>query len=153
HTREVIVPFHKSLRGKVAAVLYSLPGTCDPIRRKTYRSIEHNPSAEERTQGAQELDAKLRAFAYHGEPFSKTLRLSEDKPVVHYFKQFPGLDSSARFENAGFWDLPIPLTRDVEAAPDDIVIYDAEGYPQLRDFFKAQGVRHVLLTGYATDMC
>lgn len=36
---------------------------------------------------------------------------------------------------------------------DDIVIYDAEGYAILRDFLKAQGVRHVLLTGYATDMC
>ena len=153
HTREVIVPFHKSLRGKVSAVLYSLPGACDPIRRKAYRSLEHNPSLEERAQGARELDIKLRAFDYHGEPLSKTLTLSEDKPVVDYFKQFPGLDSSARFENSGFWDLPIPLTRDVEAAPDDIVIYDAEGYPKLRDFLKAQGVRHVLLTGYATDMC
>jgi len=153
HTRDVIVPFHKSLRGKVAAVLYSLPGACDPIRRKAYRSIEHNPGSEERAEGARELDVKLRAFNYCGESLSKTLTLSEDKPVVDYFKQFPGLDSGPRFENAGFWDLPIPLTRDVEAAPDDIVIYDAEGYPKLRDFLKAQGVRHVLLTGYATDMC
>jgi hypothetical protein len=153
HTREVLVPFHKSLRGKVAAVLYSLPGMCDPIRRKAYRSLDHNPGPEERAEGARELDTKLRAFDYHGEPLLKTLTLSQDKPVVDYFKQFPGLDSSARFENAGFWDLPIPLTRDVEAAPDDIVVYDGEGYPKLRDFLKAQGVRHVLLTGYATDMC
>ncbi len=35
----------------------------------------------------------------------------------------------------------------------DIVIYDEEGYAPLRDFLKGQGVRHVLLTGYATDMC
>src|SRR5256885_2279808 len=34
-----------------------------------------------------------------------------------------------------------------------IVDYDAEGYPKLRDFLKTQGIRHVLLTGYATDMC
>jgi len=153
HTRGVIVPFHKSLRGKVAALLYSLPGTCDPIRRKAYRSLEHNPSPEERKEGAKELDAKLRGFQYRGDSLSKTLSLSEDRPVVDYFKQFPGLDSSARFENAGFWDLPIPLTVDVEASPDDIVIYDGEGYPKLRDYLRAQGVRHVLLTGYATDMC
>jgi nicotinamidase-related amidase len=37
--------------------------------------------------------------------------------------------------------------------PDDIVVYDAEGYAVLRDFLKKQGIRHVLLTGYATDMC
>jgi len=41
----------------------------------------------------------------------------------------------------------------VDVHPDDVVIYDAEGYPPLRDFLKKNGVRHVLLTGYATDMC
>jgi hypothetical protein len=153
HTREVIVPFHQSLRGKVAAVLYSLPGKCDPIRRKTYRSFEHNPGPEERQQGARELYATLRAFQYRGEALPAAFPVSSDKPVADYFKQFPGLDSSARFNNAGFWDLPIPLTRDVSAAPDDVVIYDLEGYPKLRDYLRAQGVRHVLLTGYATDMC
>ena len=35
----------------------------------------------------------------------------------------------------------------------DVVIYDAEGYPALRDFLKKQGIRHVLLAGYNTDMC
>ena len=50
-------------------------------------------------------------------------------------------------------DLPIPVTSDLQVHSDDIVIYDAEGYASLRDFLKAQGVRHVLLTGYATDMC
>jgi nicotinamidase-related amidase len=34
-----------------------------------------------------------------------------------------------------------------------VVIYDAEGYAPLRDFLRKDGVRHVLLTGYATDMC
>ena len=37
--------------------------------------------------------------------------------------------------------------------PEDIVIYDAEGYPALREYLKSNGVRHVLLLGYATDMC
>ena len=37
--------------------------------------------------------------------------------------------------------------------PDDVVYYDEEGYPPLRKFLKKLGVRHILLTGYATDMC
>ena len=149
----MIDPFHKALRGKVAAVLYSLPGTCDPIRRKLYRSFTHTPGLEERKQGAQELAAKLRGFNYRGEPLPSTFKLSEDKPVVDYFKQFPGLDASAHYNNAGYWDLPIPVTRDVEVFPDDVVVYDAEGYDKLREFLRANGIRHVLLTGYATDMC
>jgi nicotinamidase-related amidase len=49
--------------------------------------------------------------------------------------------------------LPIPVTKDVEVFPNDVVYYDEDGYPQLREFLKRLGVRHVLLTGYATDMC
>ena len=153
HTRQVIDPFIKSLRGKVALVLYSLPGTCDPIRRKLYRSFTHNPGPEERREGARELDAKLRGFEYRGEPLPANLSLSSEKPVVDYFKQFPGLDAGARFNNAGFWELPIPVTRDVEVSPNDVVIYDAEGYDKLLEFLRKNGVRHVLMTGYATDMC
>ena len=74
-------------------------------------------------------------------------------PVRDYFRQFPGLDAGPRYNNAGFWDLPIPVTRDLEAHPDDIVIYDAAGYEPLKQFLRQEGVRHVLLTGYATDMC
>ena len=43
--------------------------------------------------------------------------------------------------------------KSIEVAPRDVVIYDGEGYPALRDFLKKQGVRHVLLAGYNTDMC
>ena len=34
-----------------------------------------------------------------------------------------------------------------------MVIYDAAGYAPLREFLLKNKVRHVLLTGYATDMC
>jgi nicotinamidase-related amidase len=37
--------------------------------------------------------------------------------------------------------------------PNDVLIFDDEGYPALRDFLKREKIRHVLLTGYATDMC
>ena len=47
--------------------------------------------------------------------------------------------------------LLLPGLSDVH--PNDVVIYDAEGYEPLKTFLEANGVRHVLLTGYATDMC
>ena len=37
--------------------------------------------------------------------------------------------------------------------PDDVVIYDGQGYEPLKTFLDQNGVRHVLLTGYCTDMC
>lgn len=153
HTREVVSPFIKSLRGRVKYVMYSLPGAEDPIRKKLYRSINGRPTPEQRQEGARELDRRLNGFSYAGQPLPAQLRVSRDRPVLDYFRQFPGLDAGPRYNNAGFWDLPIPVTRDLEQDPEDIVIYDAAGYAPLRDFLRQNGVRHILLTGYATDMC
>lgn len=153
HTREVIAPFLRSLRGRVKLVLHSLPGGEDPIRRKLYRSFTRTPTAAERADGARELAAALQAFSYRGEPLPARFAVSANTPVVDYFKQFPGLDAGARFNGAGFWNLPIPVTRDAGAMPDDVVIYDAAGYGPLKEFLRSKGVRHVLLVGYATDMC
>jgi hypothetical protein len=139
HTREVIDPFLKSLRGRVAFVMYSLPGPEDPIRKQLYRSFHHRPTAEERRRGEEALREKL--------------NLSDEKPVIDYFRQFPGLDAGPRYNGDGFWKVPIPVTKDIDTHPDDVVIFDGEGYPALRDFLRENKVRHVLLTGYATDMC
>jgi outer membrane protein assembly factor BamB len=153
HTREVIDPFHKSLRDKVAFVMYSLPGREDPIRKKLYRSIRGRPTEADRRDGAKELKEKLGSFSYRGEPLPEAMSISRDRPVIDYFKQFPGLDSGARYNGAGFWELPIPVTRDIAVHADDVVVYDAEGYEPLKQFLLQKGIRHVLLTGYATDMC
>jgi len=153
HTHEVINPFLKSLRGKAKLVMYSLPGDEDPIRRKLYRSFKQTPSDSDRKAGARELREKLASFYYRGEPLPAALELSSDKPVIDYFRQFPGLDAGAKYNNAGFWQLPIPVTRDIDVDPQDVVIYDTAGYPPLKEFLQQQGIRHVLLTGYATDMC
>ena len=153
HTSEVVNPFLKSLRGKVGFVMLSLPGSEDPIRKKLYRSFDGKPTTTQREQGAKELKEKLGSFTYKGEPLPKTLTLSKDKPVIDYFRQFPGLDAGARFNNAGFWDLPIPVTRDVDVHAEDVVIYDSAGYEPLKKFLQKNKIRHVLLTGYATDMC
>jgi hypothetical protein len=153
HTREVIDPFLKSLRGKAALVMYSLPGKEDPIRKKLYRSFTAKPTETERREGARELKEKLGNFNYRGEPVPAKLELSKETPASDYLRQFKGLDAGPRFNNGGFWDLPIPVTRDVTVDPDDVVIYDAAGYEPLKMFLQARGIRHILLTGYATDMC
>lgn len=153
HTKEVIDPFLKALRGKVGLVMYSLRGGQDPIRKMLYRSMNYTPTPDERKVAAVELKKALNEFSYTGEPLPATLELSRDKTVIDYFRQFPGLDASPKYNHAGFWDLPTPVCSDVEVFPDDVVIYDEQGYPMLRDFLKKHGVRHVLLTGYATDMC
>jgi len=153
HTREVINPFLKALRGKVGLVMYSLSGDEDPIRKKLYRSFKAKPTDAERAEGARELRAKLTGFVYRAEPLPATLSLSKESPVADYFRQFPGLDSGDRFNHAGFWQLPIPVTKDIEMDPDDVVIYDKQGYPPLKEFLQKQGIRNILLAGYSTDMC
>jgi hypothetical protein len=153
HTRQVIDPFLKRLRGRTAFVMYSLPGPADPVRTRVYRSLAKTPTADERAAGEKELRKVLAAYPYRGEPLPAKLTLSADRPVIDYFKQFPGLDAGPRYNGDGFWKLPIPVSTAVTVDPNDVVIYDAEGYAPLRDFLKQHGVRHVLLTGYATDMC
>lgn len=153
HVAEVLNPFLKSLRSRVALIAYSLPGEDDPIRRKVYRSIRRRPTAEERKQGKLELAEKLHNFSYRGSPIDTELSLDADRTVADYFARFRGLDASGHFNNDGFWALPIPVAGGIEVAPDDVVIYDADGYRPLRDFLKSQGIRNVLLCGYATDMC
>lgn len=153
HTREIVKPFINRMRPQVSLVLYSLPGTKDPIRHKLYRSFTHEPSQSDREEGRKELDYKLKRFQYAGQPLVAKINLSQDLPVRDYFRQFPGLDAGAKYNNEGFWKLPIPVTTDVDVTPKDVVIYDAEGYEPLNKFLKKHGIRHVLLTGYATDMC
>jgi hypothetical protein len=153
HVRGVVNPFLRSLRGKVAFVMYSLPGDEDPIRKKMYRSFAATPTQEQREQGARELKAKLAAFKYEGEPLPKELTLSKDRPVVDYFKQFQGLDAGPRYNGSGYWDLPIPVTKDIDVDPQDVLIYDKQGYEPLRKFLQQNKIRHVLLAGYCTDMC
>ena len=46
----MINPFLKQLRGKVAFIMYSLPGPEDAIRKKLYRSFTSKPSAAQRKQ-------------------------------------------------------------------------------------------------------
>ncbi len=153
HTRTVVNPLLQRLRPHVALTMYSLRGAEHPLHRKLYRSLTYNPSAGERAQARQELTRTLQEFSYRGQLLPETIALSTDNPVRDYFKQFPGLDATPRYNNKGFWDLPIPVCAEIDMDPADYVVFDEPGYAPLRDFLKKQGVRHILLTGYATDMC
>jgi hypothetical protein len=153
HTREVVNPFLKSLRGKVGLVMYSLIGPADAVRKKLYRTFDGRPGADERRQAEKDLKAKLASLTYKGQSLPKELTLSADRPVADYFKQFPGLDAGPRYNGVGFWDVPVPVTKDIDVDPDDVLIFDVEGYDRLRDFLKKNKIRNILLAGYATDMC
>lgn len=154
HGRDVIDPLLKALRGKVKVVSYSLPGKEDPVRKKVYRSVRGTPTASDRAEGAKLLTAALLAFPYDkGGSLPTSIAVSPETPTLGYFGAFPGLDATVKYDPKGFWEQPIPVMKTIDVAPDDVVFYDGEGYPLLRDFLKSQGVRHVILAGYNTDMC
>jgi hypothetical protein len=153
HTEQVIEPLLKRLREHLGLVVYSLPQHEQPVHAKLYRSIRKTPTEAEREEGRRELKKILTSFPYKGDPIPAKLSLSHSSTVRDYFAQFPGLDAGPKYEGAGFWQLPIPVIDVISVAPSDVVIYDAEGYAPLRDFLKKNKIEHVLLTGYATDMC
>ena len=153
HTREVIDPLLRRLRPQVAFVMYSLIGEADPIRKKMYRTFDDNPSKAERAEAQKQLSRALQKPSYRGQGLPETLSLNSDTPVIDYFEQFPGLSARDHYNAPGFWDVPVPVSSDVSVHHDDVLVFDVEGYDRLKQFLKKHGVRHVLLTGYATDMC
>lgn len=153
HTKEVIDPFLKKMRPRVGLTMYSLIGAKDELRTKMYRTFEGRPTVAERAAATKAVHEKLNTFDYTGQPLPAELTLSADKPVIDYFRQFPGLDAGPKFNHAGFWELPVPVTKDIDVHPDDVLIFDVDGYKPLREFLQKNGIRHILLVGYATDMC
>ena len=153
HAADVINPFLQAHRDTVKVVLYSLPNKPDPIRTKLYRSTDKTPTAEERKAARAELTKALKSYKYGGEPIPAEIPLTSGKPAIDYFKAFPGIDSSVHYNGADFWNLPIPVMSTIEVADNDVVLYDRQEYPALKEFLQSQGVEHVLLCGYHADMC
>ena len=153
HGGEVIDPLLKRLRSVVKVVGYSLPGTSDPIREKLYRSTRSQTNAARREEGQKAIEAKLKGFDYKAEGLPTTIQVAKTTPTLAYFKEFPGLFAYPNFNPEGYWKLPVPIMSTIKPAIDDIVFYDGDGYEVLRDHLKKQGVTHVILTGYNTDMC
>jgi hypothetical protein len=153
HVKEVMNPFLRRLRKEVALVSYSLPGVEDPIRRLMYASINTSPEQLQPAEGERQLAALLAAHRFTGEPLAAQLTLDAHLPAKSYMEQTPSTDAGDRYNGAGYWNLPMPVISVLERAPADRVFYDGEGYPKVRDYLKRRGIRHVLLAGYATDMC
>lgn len=153
HIKEVVNPFLQRMRDRVGMVVYSQRSDEKPVLAKIYRTIRKTPTAEERAEGQKEMEAILKGFDYNAGSLPETIEVSRDTPVVDYFKRFPGLDAGDHYNGPGFWDLPVPVVDAFEVHPNDVVHYDADGYAPIRDFLKEHGIRHILLTGYATDMC
>lgn len=153
HSREIINPLLHRLRPWVNTVLYSLPGNPDDTRTNAYRTTTTTPDLSQRELGRKRILRTLQDFNYQAKPIPSSIQLSKELPVVDYFRQFRGIDASAHYNGEGYWNLPIPVMNTIDVAKDDVIFFDNQGYDELRDFLKAQGVRHVLLLGYATDMC
>ena len=153
HIRDVLNPFLCRLRDHVAVVAHSLPGTEDPIRKLMYPSILTNPGQTNEAKGEGLLAAELARHGFNGEPLVDSFALDAQTPLNSYFEQTMSTNAGDFYNGAGFWDLPMPISRALDRGPADIVIYDGEGYEKARDFLRKAGVRHILLTGYATDMC
>ena len=153
HVKQVLNPWLQSLRDTVGLVVYSLPGKGDTIRKGMYRSVHRRPTNQERLHARRQLTETLSSFVYQGNPLHKQFKLLKNQTLGNYFFHFPGSDGGDRYNAAGFWQLPIPVVKEIDVHPDDVVIYDEEGYVSLKQFLQSQAIRHVLLAGYATDMC
>ena len=153
HMRDVLNPFLERLREHVSIVAHSLPGIEDPIRKLLYASILTKPEGLDLEKGEQLLASELARHGFRGQPLVDTLKLEAEAPLNSYFEQTMSTNAEDHYNGAGFWDLPMPVSKALDMEPGDIVIYDGEGYEKARDYLKQAGIRHILLTGYATDMC
>lgn len=153
HMRRVINPLLARLRPSVRLIGYSLPGSEDSIRKALYASVRTEPDELDIPAGERALAACLEAWRFSGEPYLPELELDDRTPVRSYFARIHSTDAGDHYNRAGFWQLPMPMSVGIEYDPRDRVFYDAEGYALVRDYLLAQGIRHVLLAGYCTDMC
>jgi hypothetical protein len=153
HIRQVVNPFLRRLRDYVGLVGYSMPLVEDDIRKLLYASINTPPEALKPEEGERRLQEKLRGFNFTGTPLMQDTALDPTRPVSSYMENTPSTDAYTGVNPPGYWDLPMPVHAALERKPTDLVFYDGEGYEKVRDYLKSKGIRHVLLTGYCTDMC
>ena len=153
HTMEIINPFLRTMRPRVAATVHSLPGVEDPIRRMLYPSISTRPEMLNAKEGEILFAELLHTFSFRGKPLVRSIPLDRYLPLPDYFRQTNFIDAGDDYNGPGFWDLPMPLLQGLDFGPGDIVAYDDEGYEKVRDYLKSRGVRHILMTGHLTDVC
>ena len=153
HIERVINPFLKRLRERVGLVACSMPGVEDDIRKLLYASIQTPPEDLDLARGERLLRELLDSVSFTGKPLAREIELDPDHPVHSYMTGTPSTDAHTGYNGEGYWDLPMPIHAALDWHSSDLIFYDGEGYPKVRDFLKELGIRHVLLTGYCTDMC
>jgi nicotinamidase-related amidase len=153
HIAQVINPFLGRLRARVALVAYSMPLAEDDIRKLLYASINTAPEQLHPEEGERRLRELLAAQTFTGKELAREVELDPAHPVRSYLQQAPSTDAYHGYNGEGFWELPMPVHAALDRRPTDLVFYDGEGYAKVRDYLKSRGIRHVLLTGYCTDMC
>ena len=153
HVQDVLNPLFRRLRGDVALIGHSMPGKEDDIRKLLYPTILTKPEEINAERGEKLLAELFNKHRFEGNPLKKNLTLDENAPVKSYFERTPSTDAGDYYNGQGFWQLPMPIVACLERGPNDMVFYDGEGYQKVCDYLKSIGVRHILLTGYAADMC
>jgi hypothetical protein len=153
HVEQVINPFLHRLRARAGLVAYSMPLVEDDIRKLLYASINTPPEALNPAEGERRLRELLAAQDFAAKSLRAEIELDPEHPARSYMQQTPSTDARTGYNGEGFWELPMPVHAALDRRPTDLVFYDAEGYEKVRDYLKSRGIRHVLLLGYATDMC
>lgn len=153
HLEQVVNPLLCRLRERVGLVGYSMPLMEDDLRKLLYASVNTLPEALDPAEGERRLRELLDAQTFTGQPLQTEIELDPEHPVRTYLQQTPSTDAYTGYNGEGFWELPMPVHEALDRRPTDLVFYDREGYEKVRDYLKSRGIRHVLLLGYATDMC
>ena len=153
HMERVVSPFVRRLRDRVGLVACSMPGVEDNIRKLLYASIETRPEDLDFVRGERLMRELLDSVSFTGKPLARKIDLDPDRPVWSYMTLTPSTDAHTGYNGEGYWELPMPIHAALDRQPSDLVFYDEEGYPKVRDYLKTRGIRHVLLAGYCTDMC
>ena len=118
-----------------------------------YSSIDKTVSLTAHKEAVTNLKNILTQNITRGNPIPRELTIYKSNKVTSYFKKFPGLDASDYYNGNNYRYTPIPLVNTIGYHPDDMVIYDQEGYYALKSYLKTRGIKHILLGGYALDLC
>jgi hypothetical protein len=153
HIRQVINPFLRRLRERVGLVGCSMPLVEDDVRRRLYASVGTLPQALDPQEGEARLRRLLEGQAFRGQALPVDIELDPEHPARSYMARTPSTDAGGQYNGERFWELPMPVHAALDRRAADLVFYDGEGYGKVRDCLRDRGIRHVLLAGYATDMC
>ena len=135
---------------KVAFVMY-LPSDEKARCASSRRSFNHTPSGQA-SRRCWELRRKLTSFHLSRRAAPATLQLLSRQAGGHYFQAIPGPDAGRATTTPAFGTCRSP-SRATSTCTRTASWSKTPRLEPLKKFLLQHGVRHILLTGYATDMC